>query len=68
MRKALSLILALTLCLALAVPALAVESTNTNLTPEAAERTYGFVLKSSEDMEAARGAHEHCGACAHETA
>lgn len=36
MKKTLSLILALVLCLALAVPALAVESTAANLTPEAA--------------------------------
>lgn len=37
-----------------------------DLTPEAAERTMGFVLKSSEDMAAARAAHghTHCGGCA----
>ena len=39
-----------------------------DLTPEAAERTKGFVLKSSEDLEVmAAGAaeHRHCGTCGH---
>ena len=47
-----------------------------DLTPEAARRTVGFVLKSSEDMEAAGPIlagqscghdhdHEHCGQCGH---
>ena len=41
-----------------------------DLTAEAAERTKGFVLKSSEDLEAMAGTnvtghHHHCGACGH---
>ena len=46
-----------------------------DLTPEAARQTIGFVLKSSEDQEAAgtvfsggadrEPGHEHCGACGH---
>ena len=41
-----------------------------DLTPESARQTIGFVLKSSEDMEAAGpvlsgGDHQHCGACGH---
>ena len=40
-----------------------------DLTAEAAERTKGFVLKSSEDLEAMAethvGGHHHCGACGH---
>ena len=47
-----------------------------DLTPEAARQTMGFVLKSSEDLEAAGDVlcgqdcghpheHEHCGACSH---
>ena len=41
-----------------------------DLDREAARRTLGFVLKSSEDMEAALACqeapdHHHCGACGH---
>ena len=41
-----------------------------DLDREAARRTLGFVLKSSEDMEAALACqeapdHQHCGACGH---
>ena len=50
-----------------------------DLTPQAARQTIGFVLKSSEDMEAAgpvltgqaadcEPGHEHCGHCGHHTA
>ena len=51
-----------------------------DLTPEASRQTMGFVLKSSEDLEAAgevlghpahacgpEHSHEHCGACGHES-
>lgn len=46
-----------------------------DLTPDAAQKTLGFVLKSSEDLDAATEiighehghSHEHCGACRHES-
>lgn len=46
-----------------------------DLTPDAAQKTLGFVLKSNEDLDAAAEilghehshSHEHCGACRHES-